>query len=195
MTRLGLILMLALGVACGDDDGRMIDSGPGNTDAGPVTFDTGPATDSGLSLVDSGAGGTDSGPGGTDSGPACTPRPATAIPAALLPRCAMATLQCLIDCPAGDAACQAGCFDADTIPAEEGIDCEICAQQQQLSCATTMGCDSQYSAFDCCVQENACADQACVTANCGAQSNAFQTCVNGVAAGCMPAIQMCFASE
>lgn len=195
MTRLGLILMLALGVACGDDDVRMADTGTAptdaGTDAGQITFDTGPEEDAGIVLVD--AGGTDSGPVGTDAGLTCTPRPIAAIPPAQLPRCEAATLQCLIDCGA-DAACQGGCLAADATPAAEGIDCQICISSQQISCGVSMGCDDEYGIVDCCIQDNMCADQACIDTNCGAQQTGLQTCLQGVGAACMPAVQSCFAS-
>lgn len=198
MTRLGLILMLALGVACGDDDARTTDTGPivttdgGTTDTGAITFDTGPEVDSGIVLVD--AGGTDSGPIGTDAGLGCTPRPITAVPPGLLPRCAASTLMCLIDCGA-DATCQGNCFTADTTPAAEGLDCQLCASNQQISCGISMGCDDEYGLLDCCIQANECADQACITTNCGGQQTGLQTCIQGVGAACMPAVQACFASE
>ena len=198
MTRLGLILMLALGaVACGDDDGRTGDTGPGltdgGTDSGQITFDTGPEVDSGIVLVDAGPTGTDSGPTGTDAG-TCTPRPITAIPAALLPRCEAATLQCLIDCGA-DGTCQNGCLAADTTPEAEGVTCLICISSQQISCGVANGCDGDYAAVDCCIQANACEDQACIDTNCGGEQTTLQTCLQGAGAACMPAVQMCFAAE
>ena len=176
-----LCLSISL-VACGDDSGRT------TTDTGVqfditltdnnVAMDTTVETDTMVA--------TDTGTGTDTGGPTCAVR---VPPAPTLPSCAAATLTCAMDC-GNDAACQQACFTADENP-----DCATCVSSQNIICANSMGCDAEYGAVDCCIQDNMCADEACISANCGAEIGAFQTCAQGVGAACSSQVTMCFASE
>ncbi|MFK8001523.1 MAG: hypothetical protein AB8H86_18150 [Polyangiales bacterium] len=204
MTRLGLILMLALGVACGDDDTRMNDAGTtptdGGTDSGQITFDTGPEPDSGIVLVDAGPGGTDAGPGGTDAGPtpACATTPPPVLMGDQVPRCAAATLTCTQGC--ADQACFDNCLTSDATPAitlqGQEVNCQTCLNIQFGSCAAANGCQAEWGEFQCCAES--CTEQACVTTCQNMFAPAFQACAMGAAASCPltnPTLQTCFASE
>lgn len=175
---LGLVLVLGLS-SCGDDDGRimLMDTGPG-TDSGPGT-DTGPGMDSGPGMDTGGGGGS------------CED-PLPALPGEALPRCAMATLSCIMACGA-DAMCQFQCTEDDTTPGIDAggaiIDCAGCWNYQTLFCLDSQGCHDQLSAFFCCIEDNGCADPNNCPA-CNTQLAAVNSCTP--TGDCNAALLACF---
>lgn len=77
--------------------------------------------------------------------------------------CGAATVQALCTCGM-DANCQ-------TTAVNRNMACAQCVGQAQLGC-----CPMQGMRFNTCIQDNMCADQACVQTNCAMQAMALQTC-------------------
>jgi len=128
----------------------------------------------------------DSGPGGEgegegeppDAGPAC----GGSVPAPTAPACSAAARSCLMTCM--DAACDA-CFESET------QDCFACLDQADGACGTSMGCQAQWGAYDCCYA--GCADpssMACDTM-CGPMAMAFYDCLY-MHPACEMAENVCF---
>jgi hypothetical protein len=179
-TLLGAIMALTL-AGCGDD------SGSRTRDAGITLMDSGStAMDSSTTPMDSGTTMDSGSPTGACAAPAPT------VPASALPRCAAATLTCLMGC--ADGACQQACVDADTtaMDATTGLDCGGCLNAVSIQCADVNGCHGDYAGANCCIEANSCTDQACVTANCGTEVGAFQTCATGTQTACQSTVLGCF---
>lgn len=64
------------------------------------------------------------------------------------------------------------------------LDCDWCIGYTQNSCGSNNGCGTEFGNFACCIEDNACTEQSCVTANCSTEVNAVNTCFAGVAATC-----------
>ncbi len=184
MKKLGLMMVMALAIGCGDDDGR------GGMDAGNVTFDAGGSTDAG-GATDTGIVLTDSGnpmpDAGNDAGQMmCTYlQTPTGVPDAELPGCMAATLTCLMGC--SDQTCAQGCYASD-------MPCQTCVSRQIIACALDMGCSDEFNGINCCGQENGCGMdvQACLSGPCAAANTAFDTCVSGVQTACQAQAMRCF---
>jgi hypothetical protein len=166
-----LVLVASSLVACGDDDDTgggpiiMIDAG---ADLGPAPVDMGP-------------------PPPVDMGPACMPANLTPLPAEALPRCTAETGAAVVACgvPSSMAAatCIQNALEADTTAplAVMGgsLDCSGCFNLQQLACFYENGCDSQFDAFFCCLDANACTNPSACPA-CSRELTAVQMCAGGV---------------
>lgn len=185
MKKLVLLCATLALVGCGDDDTRTV-----------MLMDSGPGTDSGGGGVDTGPSGTDSGPMGTDSGGGSRDceMALESLPSVILPRCSADTATCINGC--ADIDCQNMCLDADTTPPEtmsgQMIDCNICFNYQVNVCID-MNCPTEFAAFRCCLEDNACTDASCPA--CSSQLSAVQSCAGGLPAGaCTDQITACFPS-
>ncbi len=130
----------------------------------------------------------------------CEPTRLMELPANGLPRCAAATLRSLQSCGTTDNMCFSNALENDPTPAFMGVNCSSCIQVQQIACAYTNGCSTQFDTFECCISD-ACPtnDRACIQAAggtggaCAAASAAFETCLEDSARGCNASVLACFA--
>ncbi|HJL19411.1 MAG TPA: hypothetical protein RMH99_27340 [Sandaracinaceae bacterium LLY-WYZ-13_1] len=169
MRRIGICLAcctaLALGAGCDDRDPdiTLMDSGSGDGDDAGMMMgdpDSGPMTD------------PDSGSMTRECEMNLDP-----FPAALGPRCSADTQTCLEAC--ADGACINTCLMNDDTPPEMSgsvsVDCAFCIQYNQFYCLEQNGSADQVHAFNCCIEDNSCMNQACVDANCSAEQSAIQS--------------------
>ena len=96
------------------------------------------------------------------------------------PPCSADLLTCLGACSPMDTSCPDRCF------AMQPESCQACWISQTLRCINANGCQSQWSAFASCVNDNCCGpgaggdSDACLTSQCGSQQNNFNSCAQGV---------------
>ena len=190
MKKLVVLVMAALAVGCGDDDGiTLMDSGMG-TDMGGA--------------VDMGPTGTDMGPAEMDMGPRECEEPLDDLVdinmmagGMLLPRCEAATADCLSAC--GDQACATACLTNDPTPGVDvgggtTLDCNLCFNYQTNVCVSD-GCPTEFAAFICCAEDNGCTNPNDCGA-CATEQGALNSCAQGlVSAGTCGSFQSaCFAA-
>ena len=184
---LSMLVLLALGSACGDDDGAA-QGGPdgGTAGNGPATGmneDAGPLVwtprDSGQSLPPIDVPPPSGGSGGVDAMCAMTRDP---LPAAFLPRCAASTRECIDACAdaADTDACRSACIASDTTPPESmyGLACDSCIYLQLFACIDAAGCHDGVAAVFCCLADK-CPEgspEGCSERECGAELMAAFTC-------------------
>lgn len=167
---------------CGNSGSRRSADGGGITlgdSGGIMLMDSGPRTDSG------GMTGTDAG-GMRECESMFMPYPTEAGM-----RCSAETRTCIQGCtdPATANMCINTCIDADTttpVMTMSGltIDCGFCIAYNQFYCLDSMGCHAQVAAYNCCIEDNGCMDQACVNTNCAPQISALNSCFMSTAPGC-----------
>lgn len=184
---LGLgVLMLLAGSACGDDDGAADEGvdgggsgGRGGDDDGPLVWTPGDAGQT-LPPIDVPP------PSASDAGVAgrACAMPRTPLPAAVLPRCAASTRECIDACPsaADPDACRETCIGSDTTPPETasmyGIACDSCIYLQLFACIDAAGCHDGVAEFFCCAADKcpAGSPEGCGEQRCGAELMAALTC-------------------
>jgi hypothetical protein len=188
---LSLCLLLSLPqlTACGNDDASA-ESGVDGGQAGTRASGAGTGADDDPLVwtpVDSGQDDLppiDIPPPGTDpiepSGMCARPR--EPLPAALLPRCAASTRDCIDACmeTADPDACREACVAADTTPPETmyGLECDSCIYLQLFACIDGAGCHDGVAEVFCCLAEK-CPEgspEGCGEQRCGAELMAAFTC-------------------
>jgi hypothetical protein len=104
------------------------------------------------------------------------------LPSALLPRCSPATGKCLADCTsaADPERCRDACIDADATPAESqyGLDCAGCIYLQLFACVDAAGCHDGVADAFCCIAEKcpAGSPESCGQDKCGEELMTSLTC-------------------
>jgi hypothetical protein len=109
-------------------------------------------------------------------------KPREPLPAALLPRCAASTRDCIDACvdAADPDACREACIAADTTPPEPmyGLQCDSCIYLQLFACIDGAGCHDGVAEVFCCLAEN-CPEgspEGCGEQRCSAELMAALTC-------------------
>ena len=164
---IAILAILAFSLAaCGDDD----------VTPPVIVVDAGGGVDMNVTPVDMGH-------PDVDMGPACVPANIMPLPAAALPRCAVATQAAVDACglPVSDAVnmCISAALAADTTVAFDAggqtVNCGGCYSLQRIACLYASGCDTQIDNLLCCAEANACADPS-VCAACDAEYTALMSC-------------------
>lgn len=117
----------------------------------------------------------------------CADPPIT-IPAALLPRCSVATWSCLAACTNDEPECNARCIAADKTAPDPtyGLTCSSCIDYQQYKCTDDDGCHPVVAALECCRRDKCPegSDASCVTTRCGGEAYAYGYCLSEVTSSC-----------
>ena len=162
-TWLGIASLLASAAAgCGDDAATAQDSGAqgdggkradagGERDAGRLVWrpkDAGRSPEDDVVTTPRDAGGA--------AARECA-QPRNPLPAVLLPRCSMATRDCVAGCAqaADPGMCRDACIDADTTPPEPryGLDCGGCVYLQLFACIDAADCHEGVADLFCCIAD------------------------------------------
>ncbi len=131
----------------------------------------------------------DSGATPSDGGPSTCGEPIAMLREELLPRCSVATRECITAC--AESTCMRSCATADgtaphMVSPGRFVNCEFCLSWQQKRCIDTSGCHPETAALQCCLEAH-CPDGSCLTTTCSAQNAAWSSCAMTTAASCLAA--------
>jgi hypothetical protein len=141
-----------------------------------------PGTDDGYTVTAGDGGGGPPLPTG-----ACA-NPYKPLPAAVMPRCSVATRDCMMSCTDQNT-CPSACLGADVTPADPstGINCTQCFYDQVLACADPQ-CHVPTAEYVCCVTSKCpTGNQACIDQLCNVESETFSLCLYYAASNCLEA--------